>query len=272
MKSWSCLGLISICILSSLILSLSQLLQSWLQHYGLISAETPDAKTVGGLCIKAPFQINLLDGGCHLTAARYPIRCPREIIWALKKTHMPNLSHRQDWLPSPTLRTPLVRLETCAGPARTAHFQGQRTVYSQIRFSERFPLWLGASWPGRGEGALHKADVFRGFAWEKSGSFWRFTWKKKACTRTWRRSRSSQIIYWLKMFYMYLFLSYWVTWMTRCLQRGAHHFVCCTGVSYDKWKAFDPVTFKTRGISSPPSRLSHFPFLHHMAAQLLLFY
>lgn len=221
MKSWSCLGLISICILSSLILSLSQLLQSWRQHYGLISAETPDAKTVGGLCIKAPFQINLLDGGCHLTAARYPIRCPREIIWALKKTHMPNLSHRQDWLPSPTLRTPFVRLETCAGPARTAHFQGQRTVYSQIRFSERFPLWLGATWPGRGEGALHKADVFRGFAWEKSGSFWRFTWKKRHAQEHGGAAGARRLFTGLRCFICTCFYpTEWLEWCAAC--NGGH--------------------------------------------------
>lgn len=75
---------------------------------------------------------------------------------------MPNLSRGQDLHPSPTLRTPFAGdgpSKTLSGAARMAHFQGQRTVYSQIGFSQRFPLWLGATWPGREGEALHKADV-----------------------------------------------------------------------------------------------------------------
>lgn len=91
-----------------------------------ISAETPDA-------------------GRHFTTARYRIRCPREIIWTLKKKpkkHMPNLSHRQDLLPSPTLRTPLVRSETCAGrPGRhTLRARGRFILRSDL--ARAFLLWL----------------------------------------------------------------------------------------------------------------------------------
>lgn len=76
---------------------------------------------------------------------------------------------------------------TCVG-GKTAHIQGQWTVYFQIRFRE-ISLWRSATWPGRGGGSSVQSRCFQRFAWKKVALFpdsdLRHTNcdRKKACTK-----------------------------------------------------------------------------------------
>lgn len=131
---------------------------------------------------------------------------------------MPNLFHHQDVLPNPTLRTPFVRLKTCAGRPGRHTFRARGRFILRSDLARDFPS--GSEPPGlaEGRGALHKADVFRGFAWEKKLAPFAGLRVKKSCTRTRQRSRSSQVIYWLLLELMCFICTcfYPTKWLERC--------------------------------------------------------